>query len=181
MKKTLTLGALGVALVILAMVRANAAAPTTPATKVGYIDLQRTLNETKAGRAARDRLEGEKKKKQKEIDEKQAEIKKGAEELEKQRVVLKQDVLRQREKELQERYVALQNTFMQHQQDLAKREAQLTREIFEKASKIIESIAKRDGFTMILEKTEGAVLYADSSMDITPEVNKRLDSGEGGK
>ena len=164
---------LGLALLLAAPL---ARAGTAPAAKVGYVDLQRTLNETKVGRAARERLEGEKKKRQKEVDDKQEALKKDAEELEKQRVVLKAEVLKQREKELQDRYVTLQNTFMQFQQDLQKQEAQLTRDIFGKAQKIIESIAKRDAFTMILEKSESAVLYAEPATDITAEVNKRVDT-----
>ncbi len=67
------------------------------------------------------------------------------------------------------------------QQELAKKEAMLTQEIFGKAASIIESIAKRDGYTIMLEKTESAILWADPTVDITPEVNRRLDAGEGGK
>jgi len=182
MKAVALLGAaaLGAAMVILGAFHPADAAGPGPA-KVGYVDLQRTLNETKVGKAARDRLEKEKAKKQKEIDKAQEDLKKAAEELDKQKVVLKPDVLARRQEELQTRYVALQNQFMQFQQDLTKKEAELTREIFHKAQKIIESIAKRDGYTMMLEKNESAVLYADPSTDITAEVNKRLDAGEGAK
>ncbi len=182
MTKAWILGALGLALVAFGMMRADAeAAPPAAGFKVGYVDLQRTLNETKVGKAAKARLDGEKAKKQKEIDDKQQGLKKDAEALEKQRVVLKPDVVAKREKEIQDKYISLQNTFLQFQQELAKREAELTQEIFKKAAKIIESIAKRDGFTMMLEKSESAVLYADPKLDITSEVNKRLDAGEGAK
>ncbi len=107
-------------------------------------------------------------------------MKKNADELEKQRVVLKPDVIAKREKDLQDEYVELQGLFSQLQQDLAKQEAQLTRDIFAKTSSIIDSIAKRDGYTMILEKNESAVLWADTALDITAEVDKRIDAGEGG-
>lgn len=158
-----------------------AQAHAAPTTKIGYIDLQRTLNETKVGKAARGKLEGQKNEKQKQVNDKKDVLKKEADELEKQRVVLKPDAVAKKEKELQEEYVQLQQLFMQLQQDLAKQEAQLTRDIFGKASSIIESIAKRDGYTMIVEKNEAAVLWADKSFDITDEVNKRLDAGEGAK
>lgn len=177
MKRTLTLAGLGLAMVVWAVVRANAAG--APPTKVAYVDLQRTLAETKVGRAARSRLEDEKDKKQKEIDGKKDSLQKDADELKKQRVVLKPEVQKQREEELQERYVELQNKLLQFQQELTKKEAQLMQDIFQKASKIIESVAKREGFTMVLEKSESAVLYADPSADITAEVNRRLDAGEG--
>jgi outer membrane protein len=150
-----------------------------PVAKVGFIDLQRTLNETKAGKAAKAKLEAVKTEKQKTVNDKKDAFKKEAEELEKQRVVLKPDAVAKREKELQDEYGQLQQLLQSLQQDLAKQEAQLTRDIYTKASTIIESIAKRDGYTMIVEKNEGAVLWGDPQIDITPEVDKRLDAGEG--
>ncbi len=167
---------------ILAMVLclsfAAQAAPAGPA-KVGWIDLQRTLTETKAGKAAKSRLEAEKELKQKQVNERKDKLKKAADDLEKQRGIMKPEAIAAKERELQDEYAQLQQLFLSLQQDLAKQEATLTREIFTKASGIIESIAKRDGYTLIIEKNEGAVLWADASLDITPEVNRRLDAGEG--
>jgi outer membrane protein len=173
------LGALALAVIVSSVASAQAAAPAP--SRIGFIDLQRTLNETKVGKAAKSKLESDKTDKQKKVNDKKDALKKEADELEKQRVVLKPDAIAKREKELQDEYVQLQQLFMQLQQDLAKQEAQLTRDIFGKAATIIESIAKRDGYTMIVEKNEGAVLWADKSVDITDEVNKRLDAGEGQK
>ena len=172
MNKNLAILLLGVALMVAGVVRADASNPST--VKIGYVDLQRSLNETGAGKKAKAKLEADKKKKQSELDKKQKELQTGAAELEKQRVVLKADVLRQREQELQQKYVALQERYFQLQQDLAKQEATLVRDIFGKAGPIIQTIAKRDGYTMILEKNEGAVLWAEGSLDITAEVNKKL-------
>jgi outer membrane protein len=177
MKKVWVLGALALAIVI--ATRLSAGAAGAPPTKVGFIDLQRTLSETKVGKTAKAKLESQKTDKQKLVNEKKEALKKEADELDKQRVVLKPDAVAKREKELQDQYVQLQQLFVQLQQDLAKQEAQLTRDIFGKASAIIESIAKRDGYTIIVEKNEGAVLWADRSFDITDEVDKRLDAGEG--
>jgi outer membrane protein len=145
-----------------------------PGVKIGYVDLQRTLNETASGKAARKKLEADKKKKQKALDKDQQDLQKMAQELDKQRVVLKPDVLRQRERELQEKYVKLQETYLQLQQELAKMEAKLVSEIFQKASPVIKDIAQKQGYTMILEKNESAVLWADPALDITAEVNKKI-------
>jgi outer membrane protein len=157
------------------------AAPAAANTKVGFINLQETLVETKAGKAAKKKLENEKEEKQKQVNDKREKLKTDAEALEKQRGVLKAEALAKKERELQEDYAALQQLFMQLQQDLAKQEALLTREIFNQASSIIQDIAKREGYHMIVEKNEGAVLWADPTLDITKEVNRRLDAGEGTK
>jgi outer membrane protein len=176
MKSWLLLAAAGLALLTLGYgLHADAAGP--PPTKVGYIDLQRTLNETAAGKKAREKLEGEKKSKQDEIDKSQADLKKVKQQLDKDRAVMKPEVLRAREEELQDKVVKLQEHFVQYQQELAKKEAELTRDIFQQAAKIIESIAQRDGYTIMLEKNESAVLWADTHYDITAEVDQRLDNG----
>jgi outer membrane protein len=176
MRKVLVLGALALAVVLVS--RAAPAAPAGPA-KVAIIDFQRTLNETKVGKAAKTKLETQKDSKQKELNAKKDALQKDAEEFKKQKVVLKPDAAAKREAELQEQFVQLQNLFMQHQQDLAKAEATATKEIVGKASSIIESIAKRDGYTVILDRA--AVVYFDKASDITEEVDKRLDAGEGAK
>lgn len=178
MNRSLAIALLGVGLIVVGMVRADAAGgPAT--TKVGYVDLQRTLMETTVGKAAKAHLEGDQKKKQVELDKKQKELQAFAAELDKQRTVLKPDVLRQREAELQQRVVQLNDLYMKLQQDLAKQEAQLVRDIFDMASPIIADIGQRDGYTILLEKNESAVLWATPSTDITAEVNKRLDAGGG--
>ncbi len=177
MRNVFALGALALAVLLGFTVPAAAAPPG--ASKIGFIDLQRTLSETKVGKAAKAKLEAQKSEKQKQVNDKKEAFQKAAADFDKQRVVLKPDAAAKREKELQDEYAQLQQLFVSLQQDLAKQEAQLTREIFGKAATIIESIAKRDGYTMIVEKNEGAVLWGDPSFDITTEVNKRLDAGEG--
>jgi outer membrane protein len=171
------LEAIALAVVIGSNMRGEAAG--TQPSKIGFIDLQRTLQETKAGKTAKAKLEAQKTEKQKQVNEKKEALMKAKDEFDKQKLVLKPDAAAKRQQDLETQYAELQQTFMQLQQDLAKQEAQLTKDIFTKAATIIESIAKRDGYTMIVEKNEGAVLWGDRSFDITEEVDKRLDAGEG--
>jgi outer membrane protein len=173
MHRSIAIGFLGLSLIVLGIVRADASSPS--GTKIGYVDLQKTLHETDSGRQARRNLEREKRRKQRNLDQKQEELQRFAAELDKQRAVLQPQVLRQREQELQEKYVELQQLFMQLQQDLAQKEAELVNEIFSKAAPVIERIAKREGYAMILEKSQSAVLWANDAIDITAEVNSRLE------
>lgn len=57
--RSVAIGILGLGLIIATMVRVDARGPAT--TKVGYVDLHRTLNETKVGKRARNKLEKEQK------------------------------------------------------------------------------------------------------------------------
>ena len=173
MHRSIAIGFLGISLIVLGIVRADAS--SSSGTKVGYVDLQQTLHQTEAGQQARRNLDREKRRKQRNIDQKQQELQRFAAELDKQRAVLKPDVLRQREQQLQEQYVELQQLFMQLQQDLAQKEAELVNEIFTQAAPVIQRIARRDGYAMILEKNQSAVLWAHDAIDITAEVNSRIE------
>ncbi len=173
MHRSIAIGFLGISLIIVGAVGADAS--PDGGTKVGYVDLQKTLHETQSGQQARQNLEREKRQKQQDLDQRQQRLQQRAGELDKQRSVLEADVLRQREQALQEEYVELQETYMQLQQTLAQREAELVNEIFTEASPIIRGIAQRDGYAMILEKSQSAVLWANDAVDITDEVNSRLE------
>lgn len=172
MKRSLPIMFLGVALIILGMVRADAGG-LQPA-KVGYVDLQRTLFETNAGKKARKRFEAEKKKKQKALDKKQEDFQRYAAELDKQRILLesKPEKLAQRQRELEKRYVEVQQTYARLERELAEAQTKLIQEILGKAAPVIKSIAKSEGYTMILDRS--AVLWATDATDLTDKVNKRI-------
>jgi outer membrane protein len=175
MKAAIGLGAVGLVMVAAGVMHANAAG--TAPTKVAYVDLQRTLQETQIGQKAKSNLELEKTAKQNQVNQKKDDLKKEADDFDKQRVVMKPDAVQAKQDELQQKYAELQDLFMQLQQDLAKKEAALTQDVFKAAQPIIQSIAQRDGYTIVLEKNESAILWADTTFDITAEVDKRLDSG----
>lgn len=114
MRKTVILltGLLGVLLLGEGLRReVQAAGPAAATSKVGYIDLQKTLEKTKKGQAAKAKLEAEKAKKQKEIDKKKKDLEAAAQDLKKQRAVLKPDVVAQREAQLEQDFMALQQQF----------------------------------------------------------------------
>lgn len=170
--RTLPILFLGLCFVAVGIVRADAQSSGT--LRIGVVDLQRTLKETHAGKAAKKKLEADKAKKQRELDARQKKLQRQAAQLEKQKAVLKPDVLRKRKAKLQQDFVELQDTYMKLQQGLQQMEAQLVQEIFRKASPVINKIAKQRGLSLVVEKNEGAVLYNIPALDITSEVNKHI-------
>jgi outer membrane protein len=170
MNRNFAIAFLGLCFVVGGIVRAEAQG--SGSAPVGFVDLQRTLNETKVGKAAKKRLEQNKKKKQQELDKKQKALQKSAAELDKQRMMLKPAVLQARERELQQKYVKLQETYMQLQQGLVAQEAELVKEIFAKAAPAIKKVGKQKGLSMVVDKT--MVLWATDALDITDSVNKQI-------
>ena len=61
------------------------------------------------------------------------------------------------------------------QMEIQKRERDLTAPIVTKLRSIIEDIAKKEEYTVILEKSEQSVMYAQKDLDLTERVVKAFD------
>src|SRR5215831_3734796 len=127
--------------------------------KIGFVDMQRALNETEDGRKAK------------------AQLKKDIEDLDKKRTLLPADKVREKEAELQGRMQKVQQTYLRHQQDLSAKEQEATAKIFERMNRIIAKIAASENFSMIFDR--GGVVFAKPHLDLTNELIRRYNSGEG--
>ena len=152
--------------------------------KLGYVDLQRALNEVDEGKAAKALLKRDFDEKQKQLDVKKTEFDKLQSDAEKQSVVMSDSAKKEKANELERRARELQGLFMQLQKDLSDREREATKGIFERMANIVREIAEADGFSMVLEKGAG-VVYAPPSLDLTNELirkyNARHPAAGGGK
>ncbi len=164
---------------VLALLGSAGRARAQDPVKIGYVDIQRAINETSEGQSAKKRLKSLFDNRQKELDEKQTELKKMKEDLDKQRTILKQDVIAQREKDLQEKFVQLQATYVRLQKELSEKEAEMMKGIVAKMQGVISQIALQEAFTIVLEKSESSILWAKPSLDLTNEVIRRYNAGAG--
>ncbi len=147
--------------------------------KLGYVDLQRALAETEDGRKAKASLKKIFDQKQKELDEQQEELKKANDDLEKKRTLLPANTVKEKEAELQRNLQKVQQTYVRHQQELQAKEQEATGKIFERMQRIIAKIATSENFTMIFDKNQSAVLFARPHLDLTNDLIRRFNSGEG--
>jgi len=146
-------------------------------TKLGFVDMQRAVSETDDGRKAKAALKKVFDQKQKELDEQQAALKKDVEDLDKKRTLLPAEQVREKEAELQSRMQKVQQTYLRHQQDLSSKEQEATAKIYERMNKIIAKIATSENFSMIVDKS--ALVFAKPHLDLTNELIRRYNSGEG--
>lgn len=87
------------------------------------------------------------------------------------------DLVRQtKEKELQDLNKRIEDFKAQAQQDYQRKYGELSRPIYDKAKKGIESVAKENGYKYVLDTSTGNVLYTEPADDILPLVKKKLDS-----
>ncbi len=153
-----------------------AAAPAFAAdAKLGYIDMQRALNTSEAGKEAKEQLAARVKKYQEEINTKQEEIKKLKDELEKQGMLLSESARGAKEKDYQQRLKEFQRFTKDAQDELQGKDEEYTRKILEGMEKIIQEFGRKNGYTFIFVKND-AMLFADDKADVTDEVLKLLNA-----
>lgn len=158
---------LALALVGLLFVPAISSAQSTGG-KVGVVDMNRVINETADGQAAKKRLERDMTRRQRELDSKQKDFEKFAEDLQSSFDMLTDDAKAKRMQEYQQKATELQQLYGEHQQQLAEAEAQATSKIIERVIKIVEDVAKKGKYSLVVDA--GAVLYAASGNDLTKEI-----------
>lgn len=137
--------------------------------KVGFIDMQKAIQATSAGKKAKTELEGDFNKKKKELEKKEADLKKMGEDLEKKKSVLSEDALNKKQAEFQDEMLKYRDVVGKSQIEIQKKERELTAPILEKMKKTIAKLAKEKGYTMVIENSQ-MVLYATPDADLTDEV-----------
>ena len=143
--------------------------------KIGYVDLQRALNEVEEGKSAKALLQRDFADKQKTLDAKKAEFEKLQSEFEKQAVVMSEQARKDKAQDLDRRARELQALFVNLQKDLSERERDATRGIFDRMAAITREIAEADGFTYVLEKGAG-IVYAPPALDLTNELIRKYNA-----
>ncbi len=148
------------------------------ALKIGCIDFQKVLNESDAGKKAKADLKALVESKQSTIDEKGKVIEKLKADLEKQASVLSAEAKKSKEEELEKILREYQRLVQDSQTDVKKKELELTDAIIKDMRQIVEKIGEEGGYTLILEKTGGMVLYSAKDVDLTDTVIKRYNQSK---
>lgn len=143
--------------------------------RIGYVDLQRALNEVDEGKAATALLKKDFDQKQKQLNAKKAEFDKAQAEFEKQAVVMSEQARRDRGQDLERRARELQTIFVQLQKEISDRERDATKGIFEKMAAIVRDIAEAEGFSIVLDKNSG-IVYAPPSLDLTNDLIRKYNA-----
>ena len=163
-----SVGRVGVAAALLAILCAPGLAAAD--VKIGYVDLQRALNESAAGKKAKEDFRGQVDKLESQLKGKKEELDRLKEELESKGTVMADDRRRKLETEFEQKRLDLKRRFEDSQAELQKKDQELTGRIIQDLQGIIKEVGDRDGFTLILELGSSPVLYFKKSADITDEV-----------
>ena len=136
--------------------------------KIGYIDIQKVIADSQAGKRARDRFQAQVKKAEGDILKERQDIERLKADLDKKGPLLKDEERRNIEIDLQKRSVNLQRSMSDHQQELQVKNNEMMSEILKELEKIVNEVGKAEKFTLILERSQ--ILYSDQGIDITSKV-----------
>ncbi len=137
--------------------------------KIGYVDLQRALVESDAGKVAKGSMGKRVADFQSTAQGRQQNLQNLKEELEKKSLMLSADAKAQKERDFQQQNKDFQRFVKDAQEELQREEARLGRSILEGLSEVIKNIADKEGYTLVFERSGGALIYADDSIDLTDQ------------
>jgi len=155
--------------------------------RIGVVDMQRALVSVNEGKKAKEKLESEAKKREREIKQKEERIAKFRDELKKemesqQQVALpgsgkREEAMRQKAAQYEQMLFEYQELVLKHQKALADMEAELMRPIVERFNRILQEIGAKEGYTVIIEKS--AVLFNAAATDLTDRLIQEFNAGKG--
>jgi outer membrane protein len=150
-----------------------ALAPSNVEAKVGFINLQRLVNESKMGQSARSEF-------QKMRQEKERVVAAKLQEVNELRDLINQAGDQMSPQDKRNKLLALQKANKEYQrlvsdvkEDILREDRQLVSIILQKADGVLKKVAQRLNYTIIL-KDANVIGYLDPSVDITDEVIKEL-------
>ena len=154
----------------LALVMLLATSASAQEIKIGYVDLQRALNDSEAGRKAKEDFK-------KQVDRLQVDLKKQKDDLdslkdrlEKKALVMKEDERREMEKDYQRKLRDFERSYKDSQGELQLKDNELTRDLLQELQGIIAEYGQRGNYTVILELSSSSVLYGDPKVDLTDQI-----------
>jgi len=149
--------------------------------RVAVIDVNRILNESDAGQAAKKKMEARYEELKKSIEAKQEDARKLKDEIDKQKVMLGKEKLKEKEDALQAKVNELRQLTQEGEREMQSRQGELTREVLKSIEAKIDDVVKADRLDLVLEKSAG-VIHFNESMDITARVLKMVNEDKtGGK
>jgi outer membrane protein len=142
--------------------------------RIGFVDIQRVIGESQAGKRAKDRFQAQVKKAESDLQKERLDLERMRNDIDKKGPLLRDDERRNMEAEFQKRSINLQRTLGDYQQDLRQKESEMMADILKDLEVIVNEVGKADKFTLILERSQ--ILYSDQGIDITNKVIETYNS-----
>ncbi len=143
--------------------------------KLGYVDIQKVLVSSDAGKEAKEQLAAKANRYEGEKNTREEELKKLKADLEKQNVLLSEAARSAKEKDYQQKLKEYQRFMKDAQDDLQAKNDELTNKIVESIVKLIQSYGRSNGYTTIFVKND-SMIYVDEKNDLTDQILKTFNA-----
>ena len=140
--------------------------------KIGYVDLQKALNEAEAGKKAKESFKAEVDRMEQSLEKRKQEVEKLKDELEKKGLLLREEERDQLERDYRQRLRDFDRLYKDSQQELQIKDRELTGRILDELRQVIQELGEQGNYTLILEGNNTVVLYGSKTIDLTDVVIK---------
>ncbi|MFQ5525390.1 MAG: OmpH family outer membrane protein [Thermoanaerobaculia bacterium] len=151
-------------------------AQVAPGPKVAVINVVQLLEESQPGKKGIEDLKALQKAKADERDAMQAEAKELQEKISQGQFSLSEDKLAELQRQLEQKTIDLRRFNDDANRELQDKQTAMLQQIQNLVMPIIEAVGREGGYTMIFNKFESGLVYANETIDITSQVMERLNA-----
>lgn len=153
--------------------------PFPQGAKVAYVVLQRIANESADGRVATTRIQALQQKKAAELNEKNKQLTGMQQKLEKEGSVMSPAAAADLQKNIEKLNVEVQRFTQDAQAEVQELQQQLQQEFQQRLEPVLSQVATEMGLQFVFNGPDAGLVWADSALDISGEVIKKLDASAG--
>ena len=138
--------------------------------KIGVVDFQKILEVSNAGKTAQVEINKQGKQMESDLKDRGAEIEEIEKKIDRESMVMSKEVREEKQREMRIKigdFKALQQKYME---DFKALENRIIGRIQKEVVELVQEIGKKEGYTLIVERRTGGVVYAPTSIDITDAV-----------
>jgi outer membrane protein len=153
--------------------------PFPQGSKVAYVVLQRIANESADGRVATTRIQALQQKKAAELTEKNKQLTGLQQKLEKEGSVMSASASGDLQKQIEKLNVEVQRFTQDAQAEVQELQQELQQEFQQRLEPVIQQVANEMGLHFVFNGPDAGLVWADSALDISADVIKKLDASSG--
>jgi len=156
------------------------AGPAAAQTKIAVINIDKVLQESSKGKAVQAEMEEVRNGKKAELEAKQNEILALKKRLEEGQLSLAPDRLESMTEEYERKVVDFQRAEKDANREIQRKGEKLLGDVEKQIMPVINRIAREQGYSLIFNKFQSGLLFADDQVDITPAVITALNASASG-
>ena len=146
------------------------------AQKVGVIEVQRIVQDSAVGKESLARIQKISTAKQEDLTKRQTELRDIEKRIQEQGKSLSEDAMEKLQKDYQAKALDLKRFQDDAQRELEELQRKELTELEKKVLPVIEAVSKELGYTLVFNKFQSGLLYADDAVDITAAVIQKFNT-----